>query len=112
MRLITNKKGYKMFDTPQDQYELVSEKMKQILKYGKSKNTRKVINWRMTENDGFKQITAYQLGGAMIHMTIVPFKDNLSELVDFTHEGRFQQSVDLLATILEHKGTYQQVPAL
>lgn len=101
-----------MFNTPTDEFELTSKKVKQILEYGKSKNTRKVINWRMTENNGFKHITAYQLGGAMIHMTVAPFDDNLSQLVDFTHEGRFQQSVDLLATILEHKGTYQQVPAL
>lgn len=98
-----------MFSTPQDEFELVSKKMKSILEYGKGKNTRKVIKWRMTENDGIKHITAYQLGGAQIHMTVVPSINNLHELVDFSHEGRFQQSVDLLATILEHKGTYQRI---
>lgn len=98
-----------MFDTPQDQFELVSKKMKQILTYGKSKNTRKVIKWRITENNGIKHITAYQLGGAQIHLTVVPSINNLSELVDFSHEGKFQQSVDLLATILEHKGSYQKI---
>lgn len=98
-----------MFNTPYTEFELVSKKIKQILTYGRSKNTRKVINWRMTEQDGIKRITAYQLGGASISMTIVPSINNLCELADFSHEGRFQQSVDLLATILEHKGSYKQV---
>jgi hypothetical protein len=98
-----------MFSTPQDEFELVSKKMKQVVSYGKGKNTKKVINWRMTENDGIKHIQAYQLGGANINLTIVPSINNLHELVDFSHDGRFQQSVDLLATILEHKGAYHQL---
>lgn len=98
-----------MFSTPTDEFELVSKKMKGVAAYGKSKNTRKVIHWRMTENDGIKRISAYQLGGANISLTIVPSVNNLSELADFSHDGRFQQSVDLLATILDHKGTYERL---
>jgi hypothetical protein len=98
-----------MFDTPYNQYELVSKKMKQVLGYGKGKNTRKPIYWSMSDNDGIKRVTAYQHGGAKISMTVVPSIDNLYELADFSHDGRFQQSVDLLATIVEHKGAYQRV---
>ena len=100
-----------MFDTPQDHFELVSKKMKQIIGYGNAKNTRKVINWKITENNGIKHINAYQLGGANINLTVVPSINNLSELADFSHEGKFQSSVDLLATILEHKGSYHQLQA-
>lgn len=98
-----------MFETPYTHFELVSKKMQKIIEYGNAKNTRKPIYWRMTEgSDGIKRITAYQLGGANISMTIVPSTGNLSELVDFSHDGKFQQSVDLLATIVQHKGKYQR----
>jgi len=99
-----------MFSTPYAELELVSKKMKQILSYGNAKNTKKPIYWRMTvSDDGIKRINAYQLGGANINMTIIPSINNLYELVDFSHEGKFQQSVDLLATILEHRGAYQRI---
>lgn len=100
-----------MFSFPYGEFELVSKKMKQIAAYGKGKNARKPIKWRMTETDGIKHITAYQLGGAMIHLMVVPSVNNLHELADFGHEGKFQQSVDLLATILEHKGAYERIAA-
>ena len=97
-----------MLTTPTNEFELISKKMQQIVSYGKSKNTKRVINWRISENNGTKHIKAYQLGGASINLTIVPSINGLHELVDFSHEGKFQQSVDLLATILEHKGSYHQ----
>ena len=100
-----------MLSTPFNEFELISKKMQQIASYGNGKNTRKPIMWRVTETNGIKHITAYQLGGAMIHMTILPSINNLYELVDFSHEGKFQQSVDLLKTILEHKGSYQRLAA-
>jgi len=95
-----------ILSTPYEQFELVSNKMKSIMSYGKSKNTKKPIYWKISENNGIKRIQAYQLGGAKISMTLVPF-ENMYELADFSHDGRFQQSVDLLNTIVEHKGIYQ-----
>ena len=101
-----------MFLTPQNEFELVSKKIKQIAEFGTARNTKKLIYWRVTaHNDGRKFITAYQLGGAKINLVVCPSINNLNSLEDFSHDGKFQRSVDLLATILAHKGAYQRLTA-
>lgn len=92
-------------DTLQNNFELVSKNVKDIEKLGTAKHTKKPIYWR--NSNGF--ITAYQLGGAKITMRVLPVTihgQEYNELVGFTHDGRPQQSFDLLATILSHYGSY------